>query len=244
MLCQLVNNRMENITMFMAKLESSFGNIVDVASTGGYKTCVKFVTMYGPYEWCGTPDQSGYYLTQNEVECSQMLKVNILMSLKLREDIDNIEIYDETGFLAQYATEKIGLAHQFFFALKYVDSFTKSTDMKIKYVKYLPKPAGSNIFARPQTKIVYEETITIPALETKGDTCSICLDTLDPITKDSSDYLSECKHQFHTKCIFEYINTNNYLKEFTCHKYCNHGKKVKQLNCPNCMTVLEDYLFF
>lgn len=207
---------------------------------------VKHKTCFGPYDWCGDCYNSGYFLTSKKERniCAlsgnaQMIKIDIEMSQSLLNQIDNIEVYDETGFLAHYTYEKLETQRQrFFFQLKYVDSLNKSTNMIIKFQKFLPRHKNSSPFSRSPRKTIHQETITIPVVDVKGDhDCAFCL---EPVDMKLDGYLSECSHLFHSTCIFKYLTTKKYLKEHTCSRFCKHSNKVKPFPCSICNDILED----
>jgi hypothetical protein len=213
-----------------------------------YFTDVFIKTMCGRYDWCGNGYDSpngngGYYLCQNEKgflgqsTTNIMVSITIKMSQNLYNSIDIIEIYDCTGFLAQYTVNKIqSPIIKFFFALKYAKP---GTDLQISYQKILPKQKTSIILSRSPREKIFKETIKIPELVVKGTTeCAICLDEIET---DNNKYFSKCCHVFHMDCLWKYLEPE-YVKPLTnhCSRYCKHTGKVKPFACPLCRTVLEN----
>lgn len=220
----------------MDKLIKQLSNI-NIIDSPGYKTDIQFTTMYGPYTWCGNPYQSGFCLTNKKgIKNVQMLKISILMSKKLFNEIDDINFAHENGHgCIQHAPHGIDILQHFFFSL---DNTKQNEKMRIQFIKWLPRKEGASPLSRCPQKIIHEEIFPHPQLEIKGDSqCSICLEDIE--SNDPKYYLSKCHHIFHTKCIFKYLKHNNYLKKSTCDKYCAHSAKVKPFPCPNCKTTLE-----
>ena len=178
------------------------------------ETTVKIDTMHGPYDWCNV--YKYFYLTFNTERLLhkikkniQMVKIEIQLSNDLKNQIDHIEIYDMTGFVSQYITNKEVNNYTYFFNLhlyKDIDNY-----IHIKFKKNIKKIKNFFLFCN-SPKTIDEKIIQIP-FEIKGDDtmCTICLDNVDD---KRQRYISSCKHIFHVKCIYEYVNHSNGFKTY------------------------------
>lgn len=203
-------------------------------------------SQYGSYCWCGNNydgEHSGYYLSSS-CKCELyklkhfMLYIKVSISDELLKMTDIIEIYDSTGFLAQYHADVplMTSTKEFFFS---VDEKLIDTELYIKCRKIvrLKKPEGVFIGRVPMVTVL-QKSVIIPQILLRGDKkCSICLDEIT----DDDKYISRCGHNFHSSCIFKYLEKINKLKPLTshCSKYCEHSEKVLPFPCPICRTLLE-----
>lgn len=209
-----------------------------------YFTNVKINSHYGTYAWCTNGDsreKPGWHLTDcrkkpmNIIDYADrkiIITIDIEMSDDLFERIDIINIYDATGFLAQYSKKIKESTYHFNFKTEEVMIGTK---LKINYDKMLPNP-NTQTLSRPPMQTVYQDVITIPALDIKGDTnCALCL---EDVVDDK--YISPCHHIFHTNCIWDYLEKNNLIKSMNdrCGNHCGHTNKPKKFPCPTCRTII------
>lgn len=201
---------------------------------------ITFMNSYGNYSWCGNGydgSKTGYHLsTTSGGLCDYkdkrlLLNITVIMNQSLSSQIDVIEIYDVTGYLAQYSIDLDSRYYAFRFP---VNLNLAGTGLKFLFRKIIDLPNPLRL-GRPPMTTIYETSILIPELTVYGDkkTCSICLE--EPT--DGNKYITACGHLFCMKCIFEYFEKNNLLIENP--KRCvewNHGHsaKPKQFRCPVC----------
>jgi len=216
-----------------------------------YNTNVTIKTLKGPYVWCSN-DVSGYYLTERKTDRKTrvdrikksvtMVRIEVNICDALFKNVDFIDIFDETGFLAHYTPSGLRKPyHKFFFELKYVKD---GTVLKICYKKRQRQSyESSRRLERTPMNVIRYDLITIPLLEAKGNKeCMMCC--LESVLYDDDVYVSQCGHVFHTKCLFEYLRKNNYVKpkDEDC-DYCEHGDKTIPFPCPVCGEILEDNVY-
>lgn len=210
------------------------------------KTDVNVRLSIGNYEWCGNNydgNKSGHYLTPYNDKSSEKVLINLTtkMSKRLFREIDIIEIYHicdgGRGFCANYSTNGLNNPHKTFFELqpKYG---TFGDSLIINYSKILPRDPKMGIFSRAPMKIIHTEIVKIPFLEIKGSNdCAICSGPVD-----SKRYITTCQHLFHSKCIFEYLDSTNKLLPLANHCVqfmCGHARKCDPFECPICKNLLE-----
>lgn len=201
---------------------------------------IKCDVSYGQYSWCGNmyhDEIPGYYMScsqqcdKDKLTGKQMIHINIVMNDQLANTIDIIEIYDINGALVNYSLD---LSHEITYDCFFVcEEDIKETELKILFRKYCPEiPHG--ILRRMPMQTIHTETHLIPKLNLLGSTeCAICL---LPVSCDI--HITECKHTFHTQCIWNYLSSLGCIKEDTCTSVvCEHGDKAKSFKCPVCRSV-------
>ena len=209
-----------------------------------YFTNVKINSHYGTYAWCGIGydgEKPGWHLTDCRKKLTKgvdysdrklIITIDVEMSDDLFEGINIINIYDETGFLAQYSKKITESTYHFNFKMEEAMIGTK---LKINYDKMLPNP-NTRTLSRPPMQTIHQDIITIPAFDIKGDTiCAVCLEDVT-----TEKYISPCHHIFHTNCIWDYLEKNNLIKAMNelCDKHCGHTHKPKKFPCPTCRTII------
>jgi hypothetical protein len=212
-----------------------------------FDTHVDIKTNTGYYDWCGNDyagEKHGVYLSYPSTKPLQiMLNIDITVDLKLWSQIDIIEIFDVTGFLAQYSEFPVKQnPYHFKFS---IDKKLIGSELKVCYQKALPQTESGNKFLRRRPmKTIHSELVRIPPLDPKCDSvCVICLESIEQMIIDQVDlYISTCHHCFHMKCLWEYLEQNNYLIPLKshCKRWCSHGTKSKSFPCPACRTPLEN----
>lgn len=203
-----------------------------------YSTHVTIDTSYGKYDWCGKMHEGykpGFYLCSYYENRVGKPAPNVMVSIKIKLDknlhdvIDIIEMYDCTGFLAQYTVGPINFpVHHFFFSLQYCEP---GTDLKILYRKILPRPEKYTTLRRSPMKTIYEETIKIPEIVVKDTVnCGLCSNHVDT---NFNKYISKCSHLFHMDCLWKHLDPEYDNNQASC-------KKIAPFPCPLCSTQLED----
>ena len=208
----------------------------DFFKKDSYEALVHVEVNQGKFEWCY---QHGYWvLTQNNTEIKQFLRVNILMNKQLRADINKLEIYDETGFLAHYSIEPIrNLYYRGEFSPLYVNMLRSDKNFKIKFGT---KTVSSSTFSHNNhMKIVYEQDIIVRAISStikSDDICPICLESA---TIEKS-HITPCMHKFHVECIEMDINIRGKkINFFGCSEVCKHSSVIIDYECPVCRKRIE-----
>jgi hypothetical protein len=211
--------------------------LADLPNNPQHQVSIKVSVSSGRYLWCGNNyhgERSGYYMsTSGGVDNGgvdnhkHMIRIMVSMNRQLADAIDMIEIYRTDGFLAQYS---LGLSHrstyEFFFSLE-----ENSGELLMKFREFHPEvPHGS--LSRMPMRTIHTELLTVPEFKImSSDTCAICL---EPVLGDA--HVTECRHIFHTPCIWEYLTHNGQVRPSACDGFCHHGDKVVSFNCPVCRT--------
>lgn len=74
-------------------------------------------------------------------------------------------------------------------------------------------------------EIICEKEFVLELYNTNSeDICPICTEAMD-----SDVFMTFCKHVFHTKCLFEYLEFNNLIE----------NNKIKSFSCPMCRSINE-----
>jgi len=219
---------------------------MDAKEIGKPSADVMISCSYGNFAWCGNDynhNKSGMYLSMNVDKmndgdtCKMLVTILTRMNEELYKLTDHIEIYDNTGFLANYSVNDI--THPFYFFRFTVDEKLVNTPLKILFRQFAEKEYTGFGIRRMNT--IFETSIKIPDVKTMCDykECSICL---EEVTDKKNIYISPCKHLFHLSCIFSYLEKNDLLlpMDETCIAFkCSHSKKPKNFLCPNCQTTIH-----
>jgi len=103
--------------------------ILIIMISDSFKTETSIKSFYGPYGWCGNNyggERSGHYLgTKQKSNGVIMVHVDINVNDILFEQIDYIEIYNETGFLVQYMRDSLKKPHHHFFLSPHAEPGTR-----------------------------------------------------------------------------------------------------------------------
>jgi hypothetical protein len=198
-----------------------------------FETKITCTLTAGKYEWCGGFGRSGYRLDDKlETQNTQMIGLEIKIDQDLLDKIDIISCYDCTGFNIQYTTHTVKRTTYLYF--KTSDRCDlQGTQIKIEFVKWLPRIPGRDRFRPPPKDIIHSENAYVPCLASYDSECAICLENSD------NSYVTECGHSFHMNCILDYLRVNNKIVPSKC-KHCKHGNYIEPFACPTCRKILED----
>lgn len=182
-----------------------------------YFTNVRINTHYGYYEKCNV--EWGLHLTSQRTDKRNLIvTIDIHLSDDLMKDTNEINVIIPDYYDRKQSGYKINDRIVF----RVDKSYTGSTVM-INY--------------NSQGKILYQDTLTIPKLEIKGDTnCAICSEV-----GTDNIFVSPCHHLFHMDCIWRYLEKSELLNPLSkdCLAKCEHSNKPKRFCCPTCRAIIQ-----
>jgi hypothetical protein len=210
-----------------------------------YETEIITDVSFGKYSFCGNMSGmygSGYVMTNKDTQPVYGNTINYFINLKIEMnnelflETDRIYLYDYTGFLLGYTVNSLTKITTF---LRKISKEHIGTNLRIDFSKkkILNEQELENLqktMRRYPMDIIHSENITINDILQFGDTdCSICNDKIDD---DSNKNIFSCGHNFHSSCVWKYLEVNDLLFPIDerCKKNCCDTQKSKNFNCPYC----------
>lgn len=185
-------------------------------------------SQYGNYVKCENDrngEKSGFVLTNKCDFSSHMISIIIVLSDEMLQQIDEIKVYDIENQIAQYIDGTVRQINYLFFELE-------SEEQELKVCLGKKQPYTDKLEPVPMKVLYFEKIkITEPEYE-KKNSCHLCSKKMNKL-----EHMTSCKHFFHNKCLWNYLEKNKLTKKTKCNDICDHGDKVGFFPCPVCKFV-------
>ncbi len=165
---------------------------------------------FGQFSYCNF--KNTWAITRNHNHYKRVLEITFN-----NDDYNFVDINIESH---QFKT-KIYSGCKIYIPLNYVDEIT--------FTFYVAKyPCLFILF--PYYSKSHTQKFQIPKKEILGsDECNICFEKCK-----EDEYISFCKHVYHTECIIQYLEKCKNLLECECNNIC-----TKKFDCPVCRSIIN-----